>query len=56
MFAPWPRSVTGPCPGPRPRARLHPELGQPFTETTEGLFDARAIEEGRRFTHAASIS
>jgi hypothetical protein len=36
--------------------RHHAALGQPVTEPAEGLFDARAIEEGRRFAHAASIS
>jgi hypothetical protein len=36
--------------------RHHPPLGQPITETPESLFDALAIEQGRRFTHAASIS
>ena len=30
-FAPWPRSVTGPCPGPRPRAGYIPIV------VTEGL-------------------
>jgi len=34
----------------------HTAFGQPVTEPTEGLFDAFAIEQGRGFAHAASIS
>lgn len=36
--------------------RHYPPLGQPVTEPTECLLDALAIEQGRRFAHAASIS
>ncbi len=31
-------------------------LGQPFTKPAEGLLDALAIKQRRRFAHAASIS
>jgi len=34
----------------------HAALGQPVTESTAGLFDALAAEQGGRFAHAASIS
>jgi hypothetical protein len=34
----------------------HAALSQPVAESSEGILNALAIEEGRRFAHAASIS
>ena len=34
----------------------HAALGQPVTKLAEGLLDALAIKQRRRFAHAASIS